>query len=249
MIQSKTSDFKLDDALDDVFSLLTEGYRKEAKHLLKRIVRKHPRHPEVIFAQGLAAMLGNNVQTAIKLLLKVIGLEPEHSMAHLNLAECYECVGDHVKQLEHYNYALKSASKIELKNESMVNAKKIIDKVMADFPEGFTMEEHIQDSETYRQGFELITEGNFAKAKVLFEQVVVRQPKHIPAKGNLGVCYLQLGNYSAARQTFEAALEIDPGYNVAITNLRLLKELETGRMTLEDIQGVTVLNQGEAIWE
>lgn len=53
------------------------------------------------------------------------------------------------------------------------------------------------------------------------EQVIALNPVHFGAIHGQGLCYMALGNYSAAIQAFRRALEIQP---YAIANQRLLLE-------------------------
>jgi len=64
-------------------------------------------------------------------------------------------------------------------------------------------------------------QGRYWKAIADCEEVVRLNPIHFGALHGLGLCYIALGNYSAAIQAFHAALNVQP---FSLENQRLILE-------------------------
>jgi tetratricopeptide (TPR) repeat protein len=78
-----------------------------------------------------------------------------------------------------------------------------------------------------QKGIALHQQGNFAKAKVIYDQILVLQPNHFDALQLLGVLFGQVNKYSQALEFLSKALEINPNHAGANNNKgNVLKDLK-----------------------
>ena len=67
---------------------------------------------------------------------------------------------------------------------------------------------------------ELFNSGRFAECIKLTQEILAQSPKYLAAYVNNGACHAALGNWDAAIASAQAALTIDPKFELAINNLR-----------------------------
>ena len=97
------------------------------------------------------------------------------------------------------------------------------------------MAKHIY--EAYRQGIELLENGEPAKASVLLEQVKKDEPEKGSVREALGRAYYNIGHFESARHNFARALKIDPVNDYAHFGLALcLERLGEYRVALGHIK-------------
>ena len=139
-------------------------------------------------------------QEAVDELLLVLGSQPHHLDARLQLAEAYDRLGRGEKALEQYERARVFSA----------NHPKAL------FRTGNYYLRHAEDSPQ--------NAGYYDRARYYYYLAVNQDPKYYFAFHNIGVSYMKQGNYETARKWFEKALEVMPDYASAHRNLGLLYE-------------------------
>ena len=77
-------------------------------------------------------------------------------------------------------------------------------------------------------------EGKTDIAQELYNQILEIDPRHSPARNNLGVLFQELGEHQKTKECYEKAIEIDPNYAEAHNNLgAILKELGENQQAKE----------------
>ena len=66
------------------------------------------------------------------------------------------------------------------------------------------------DEDHFAQGHEFAQAGDFGKAVVEFETVLVEDPENVSAMSNLGVVYYNLGRLDDAIAQYQEAIELAP---------------------------------------
>jgi len=69
-------------------------------------------------------------------------------------------------------------------------------------------------------------EGQWREAVAVNKNIIENFPKDVDAYNRLGRAYMELGEYSLAREAYSRALEIDQANTIAAKNLRRLFQLE-----------------------
>ena len=94
-----------------------------------------------------------------------------------------------------------------------------------------------------KQAIALAMEGRWREAAAANKGIIENCPDDIDAYNRLGRAYMELGDYSLAREAYSRAKELDPYNTIAEKNLRRLAHLkETGAMPEEGFQRVEPQN-------
>jgi len=128
----------------------------------------------------------------------VLGAQPTHLDARLELADCYDRLGQGQKALEQYEKA---------RMFHPVNPKSY-------FRSGNYYLRHAEENPAY-----------YDRARDFYFQAVTHDPQYYFAHHNIAVTYMKQSDYERARLWFDRALKIKPDYATARRNLGLLYEL------------------------
>ena len=90
--------------------LMEAGRLAEARAELRAAMTVEPRNPEVIVNLALVENADRHREEAIELLVRAIGYQPTHAMAHYNLAVLYDEKNAFALAYDHYTQFLKYAS-------------------------------------------------------------------------------------------------------------------------------------------
>lgn len=216
----------LEEKLEFIFDALEISDFKLAKHLIRKVSKKYPRHYLVSYANGLYAGFLGEHSVAIDSLQKSINAYPTYAMAHYNLAINYQSVNRLDLAIKHHKAALECATAEEL--EVIGASTEIIKSFEANLPQGLSLQAYFADAEQFEKAFALMHEKKYDKAFQLFKSIIGNQPKHVQSYGNSGICLMYLNDLQSCRYYLEKALEIDPDYEPAKGNLAILDDLETG---------------------
>lgn len=140
-------------------------------------------------------------QEAVDELLLVLGAQPRHLEARLQLADAYDRLGRGEKALEQYEKA---------RIYSLNNPKPY-------FRNGNYYLRHAEDSPQNSASY-------YDRARTYYYEAVNHDPKYYFAYHNVGITYMKQGSYEAARKWLEKAVEINPDYASAHRNLGILFE-------------------------
>ncbi|MEW5961914.1 MAG: hypothetical protein AB1801_29685 [Chloroflexota bacterium] len=99
----------------------------------------------------------------------------------------------------------------------------------------FTLEALIEQEELYQQGVRLMSAGHWAEAGQVFRQVIELGDCLPQPWGNLGACLLMEQQYDAGEAALRRALEIQPDYRLAQTNLQILAQVRVSGQLPEKI--------------
>ncbi len=76
-----------------------------------------------------------------------------------------------------------------------------------------------------KQAVALAMEGRWREAIAINKEIIEGFPDDVEAYNRLGKAYMELGEYSEARDAYERAVQVDPYNAVAVKNLRRLSHL------------------------
>jgi Flp pilus assembly protein TadD len=92
-------------------------------------------------------------------------------------------------------------------------------------PEEFTIDQLIEQSDTFLSGYAAMEAKRWSKAADLFRRVIEMADVIPQPQGNLGLCMLMMGKYEEGERALRRALEIEPGYEFAQHNLKMLERM------------------------
>lgn len=86
-----------------------------------------------------------------------------------------------------------------------------------------------------KQAIALALQGRWREAIAANKSLIESFPNDVDAYNRLGRAYMELGDYSGAREAYRRALELDPYNTIAKKNLQRLSHLGEGSADAEDV--------------
>lgn len=187
--------------LDAFFDAIDHEDYKLARLIVKKAVRKFPRHPVCFALQGLAAVFINDDHTDGYLFFKqAINSGYAPAFVYFNFGLCAEKSGSVAESLAAFQNALDSASPEEL--HQYEPARLHLQAIREQLPEHLTLEQYLIDAEVFEEGVELLESHKFSEAANCFTLLLKSQPEHVQSCGNLGICQMYLGDHLSAKRAF-----------------------------------------------
>ena len=93
---------------------------------------------------------------------------------------------------------------------------------------GLSLAGYLKGMDKFNEAFAAMQRKEWEDALRGFQEVLAIDPKHTQSYGNMGICYGHLGRKEEALEAFEKALELDPGYEPAQLNRRVVNSLKEG---------------------
>ena len=181
----------------------TEQYA-EAINLLEKAADMSPNEAEVFVALGVAFQLSGDYTSSLTALERVLQIDPKNWNACNSMGLTYRKKGDTHKAIELYIRAG------DIYSEEL--ARKNIDK--------YTREE-VTD-----EGKRVLVVDPIAMEKVMNE-LLRSEPWPAYFSNNIGICYLELGDFESAKIAFEESIEFTPDgfdYPAPQHHLELMEE-------------------------
>src|SRR5256885_225608 len=92
------------------------------------------------------------------------------------------------------------------------------------FATGFATAAGQSADQLYNEALAADQKGDFARAALLYEEVIKVQPDSIPARTNLGAVLVQLGRFQEAIAQYEEAIKRDPKNSIVHLDLARSEE-------------------------
>ncbi len=91
-----------------------------------------------------------------------------------------------------------------------------------------TLEACLESQRLFELGFEHLHTQGYAAAVELFNQVLAQNPSHVQSHGNVALAYAGLGQKRVALEHLDQALALDPGYEPAMQNRKVIAQMNEG---------------------
>lgn len=91
-----------------------------------------------------------------------------------------------------------------------------------------TLDAHVDNARLFDEAFDRLRQQDYESAVRLFNQVLAGDPKHVQSVGNLGLALAGLGRRAAALESLDRALMLDPDYEPARSNRRIIEKMREG---------------------
>lgn len=204
----------------------------------RRIIRYTPRQAmpraQALDHLSIAYLMRQQFDQAYEALSEALTITPDqpHLWFNRGLASLYTMrYGQSVRDLER-------ALALETDEALRVDYRRVLadSRQMAEYErsqrgEDFTLDQLIEQEDLYQQGVQLMAAGHWPAAAQMFRQVIARGDCLPQPWGNLGSCLLMQGDFDACERALKRALEIDPDYDLARANLKVLAQVrQTGMM-------------------
>lgn len=190
--------------------------------------------PDAMHDLGIVYIHQKRYNNAELLFKKLISEEPREAIYWYQLAGVlYE-----KKNWHEALKAFKKAQELCPNNEHDLRASihKMINLIEGGQEEGlegpYALDERSQEEQEkrYYEAIALQNEGKYEEALELYEEFLELEPTYYRALGNAAVCLLALGQIDKAEKLLLQALQINPDYKHAQSNLEVLREMRAKGM-------------------
>jgi tetratricopeptide (TPR) repeat protein len=110
-------------------------------------------------------------------------------------------------------------------HKELVSMRRMVEHELSIRPKGFTVEQLIEQEDTFQEGCSAMEADRWTEAADLFRRVIAMADVLPQPWGNLGLCLLMMEQYDEGEAALRRALEIEPDYEFAQYNLATLERL------------------------
>ncbi len=220
-------DPQVDNTVDQALAMVEQGKVRAAEKIISELLKKHPDIHTVQYAMGVVCVTKGRHAEAIAFFDKAIKIFPYFVEAWFNKG------ASHQKKLEIGEMIRAYQKVVEIGDpaESFVHhAKDIIRGLEQQIRKdrGLGLADYLKGMDKFNQAFTAMQRNEWEDALRGFREVLTIDPKHTQSYGNMGICYGHLGRKEEALEVFDKALELDPVYEPAKLNRRVVNSLKEG---------------------
>lgn len=227
----------VEDMVDYALELVDNGDWHGGERILEKLKKKYRHHAHVCYGLGVLAAFDDKHDEAIHFFSRATQITPNFVEAYYNLGVAYQKQLNVPEMIKAFRQVIKFG---ESDNFVVNQAQDILS----------TLEKQIQNSDGvdidgYLKGFQIFEEGmkymkyrNWDAAIVKFNDTIKINPNNPQPHGNLGICYASIGKIQLALESFDNAIELDPNYEPALLNRRIVESLEEGEKLEKELKTI-----------
>jgi len=225
----------LDAEVDCVLERLQSGAGRAVEPKIKALLKENPHYHSTHFAMGVyIASVMNDPVGAMPYFEKAVQIFPLFPEAQFNLGNTARQVGDIPKAVAAYRAAARYSQDDDGIAELARNELQFLESIVLKGTSFPNLDAYLANSQLFEEAFQCLAERDYEKAVQLFTRVLDRNPAHVQSFGNLALAYAGLGKRSAAMECLERALALDPRYEPALFNRRILAGMREGQPFIPD---------------
>src|SRR5438128_3435240 len=204
----------------EISCLLEDVEFEDAKEAIEDFLQDYPERWEPLYFKATCLMLEGNDAQAIPFFDRAIAIQPSPE-AYFNLANAHRSL----LHIEEWIACLKKVIEFDGDTGDIgESAKADVDDFASTIQrnDGLSLDRYFEVGKMFERAFEDLTSGRFGDAVCGFSDVVKILPRHVQSYGNLGLAYAAMDDRRRALECFDEAIALDPGYQPAIDNRRIL---------------------------
>jgi len=221
---------KVDEAVDRLMIRVEKGQFENVEADLEALLRKHPDYHTTNYAMGVyLAMVREDVESAIPYFQKAVSVFPLMAEAHYNLGTCHIKAGRIPEAVASLRKAIRySAGDDDHIAEKARDELRSLERILRDGSPFQTLDAYLENQRLFDLAFENLRAQRYEAAVDLFNQVLAQNPDHVQSHGNVALAYAGLGQKAVALKHLDQALALDPTYEPAIQNRRIIEAIKEG---------------------
>ena len=222
-----TSQLQAEDMVDYALELVENGDWNGGEKILGKLKKKFAHHSHVCYGLGILAAFNDKLDEAIHFFGKAVKIKPDFVEAHYNLGVAYkkqlmvpemiESFRQVVKIGETDSYVVQQARGMLIQLEKQIQNN-----------DNVNLDGYLKGHQAFKQGMKYMESGNWDAAITKFNDTIEITPNNPQSYGNIGICYTSIGKVQVALESFDRAIELDPNYEPALLNRKIVESLEEG---------------------
>ena len=220
---------KVDEAVDRLLMRAERGQHEGVQAGLEALLREHPHYHMTNFAMGayLVATV-EDTERAIPFFQKAVSVFPPMAEAHYNLGSCYMKSCRIPEAVASFRNAIRYSADNELVAEKARDQLQYLEKLLTDRSPFQTLDAYVENQKLFDLAFENLQARRYEAAIDMFSRVLAQFPGHVQSHGNLALAYAGLGRKALALENLDKALALDPTYEPAIQNRKVVEAMKEG---------------------
>jgi tetratricopeptide (TPR) repeat protein len=229
----------LDDAVDRVLQKLELGAGSRVEAEIAGLLEEYPEYHMTQYAMGVyLATVEKDAAGAIPYFERAVKILPPFSSAHFDLGMAARQTLDIPKAVAAFQAAERYSDPEDGIGEMARKELQWLEKVALKGTPFLTLDAYVANARLFDRAFECLEERQFEQAVELFQRVLQENPRSIQSYGNMALAYAGLGRKAEAMKCFDRALELDPGYQPAISNRLVTSNMREGEPFVLPVQEV-----------
>lgn len=215
-------------AVNDAMEMAQRSKTREAMAVLTGLLPDHPLHHDIPYGIGVVHAVKGEYEESIKWFDRALAIYPYSIESQYNKAVSYQKLLDVTNCIRSYQ---KVVSIGPASDPEVAKARSIVENMAAMILKtvGLALDEYLLSGDKFNQAFALMERGDWQGALAGFRASAAINKRNAPCRGNMGICHAQLGHKAEALAELALALEIDPRYQPALSNQKLVAKMEEGR--------------------
>jgi len=217
----------VDEEVDHALAMLERGNRMAGESTIATLLRQHPDLHTVQFAMGVVRARQKRLDEALEHFENALDIFPHFVEAWFNKGAIYQAQLDVGGMIRAFQKVLELGHPAD---ECVQQAKRIVGSLAQQIRDdsGISLDEYVQAHDLFDTAVAMMEQRCWPQALEGFQAVIALNPTHTQSYGNMGICYAYLGRKQEALTAFERALALDPHYEPALVNRRVVAALSEG---------------------
>jgi tetratricopeptide (TPR) repeat protein len=217
----------VEDMVDYALEFVENGDWNGGKKILEKLKKKYGHHSHVYYGLGVLAAFDDKHDEAIQLFSKAAQIKPDFVEAYYNLGVAYQKQRKVPEMIEAYRQVVKIG---ETDSYAVNHAQDMLSRLEKQIQnsDGVNLDGYLNGYQVFEQGMKYMKSGNWDAAIAKFNDTIKITPNHPQSHGNLGICYASIGKIQLALESFDRAIELDPNYEPALLNRKIVESLQEG---------------------
>jgi tetratricopeptide (TPR) repeat protein len=220
---------KVDEAVDRLLIQLENGQFENVEAGLEALLRKHPDYHTTNYAMGVyMAMVLGDCERAIPFFEKAVSVFPPMAEAHYNLGTCYLKMVRIPEAVASLRKAIRYSGDDDYVGGKARAELGTLESLLTKNQPFQTLDACIENQKLFDLAFENLRAQKYEAAVELFNRVLAQNPGHVQSHGNVALAYAGLGQKAVALKHLDKALSLDPTYEPAIQNRKIIEATKEG---------------------